>query len=155
MGTGSRCQRGADGFRARVHSAGTSRPQEVYGPAVRALRVSDVLDLAAAQSADSEARLEKLFEWDFERTMTSIRLLFGAAGSIVVALLATLFREDSALKAWHIAVISGSAAVLALIGAVLLWRARTVHRQYLASLQLLNSAQELGPLLANYRARRL
>jgi hypothetical protein len=126
----------------------------MYRPSVRALRVSDVLDLAAAQSAEAEARLEKLFEWDFERTMTSIRLLFGAAGSIVVALVAALFRENSALKTWHIVLISGSAAVLAVIGAVLLWRARTVHRHYLASLQLLNAAQDLGPLLAKYRARR-
>jgi hypothetical protein len=122
---------------------------------MRALRVADVLDLAAAQSAESESRLEKVFEWEFERTMTSVRLLFGAAGSVVIALLAALFREDTSLKTWHIVVILGSAAILAALGAALLWRIRTAHREFLAALQLLNTSERLGPLLARYRSERL
>jgi hypothetical protein len=121
---------------------------------VRTLRVGDVLDLAAAQSNESESRLQQIFEWEFERTMTTVRLLFGAAGSVVVALLAVLFRNDTSLRTWHIVVILASAATLASLGAGLLWRARTAHRQFLAALLLLSSAQQLGPLLARYRAQR-
>jgi formate dehydrogenase maturation protein FdhE len=82
---------------------------------VKALHVGDVLDLASAQSADAEDRLEKLFEWDFERTMTTVRLLFAAAGSLLVALFAALFKEDAVIKTWHVAAIGGSSGVLALV----------------------------------------
>lgn len=119
---------------------------------MRSLRVSDVLDLAAVDSDDAEDRLQKVFEWDFERMMTSIRLVFGAAGSVVVALLAALFRPDSALKAWHIAAILGLATVLTLIGMGMLWRMRTNHRRFVAALQLLAAAGDLGPLLRLYRS---
>jgi hypothetical protein len=119
---------------------------------VKALRVADVLDLAAVDSDAAEDRLQKLFEWDFERTMTSVRLVFGAAGSVVVALLAALFRPDSSLKTWHIATILGFAGVLALVGIGMLWRMRTNHRQFVAALQLLTAAADLGPLLRLYRS---
>lgn len=121
---------------------------------MRALQVGDVLDLAAAQSSDAEDRLEKLFEWDFERTMTTVRLLFAAAGSLLVALFAALFREHAVIETWQVALIGGSSGVLALVGAVLLRRARLAHREYIAALQLLNAARPLGPLLARYLAER-
>jgi predicted lysophospholipase L1 biosynthesis ABC-type transport system permease subunit len=119
---------------------------------VRALQVADVLDLAAIDSEDAEDRLQKVFEWDFERTMTSIRLVFGAAGSVVVALLAALFRPDSELKTWHIVAILGFAGVLAIVGVSMLWRMRTNHRRFVAALQLLSTANHLGPLLKLYRS---
>jgi hypothetical protein len=68
---------------------------------VRSLRVADVLDLAAAQSEDSEDRLQKIFEWSFERTLTAARLLFGVAASILAAWLAALLRPDSSLDGWE------------------------------------------------------
>lgn len=119
---------------------------------MRSLTVSDVLDLAAVSSDDSEERLQKVFEWDFERSMTSIRLVFGAAGSVVVALLAALFRPENELRTWHIVAILGLAGTLAAIGVLMLWRMRTNHRRFVAALQLLSTAQDLGPLLRLYRA---
>ncbi len=124
------------------------------GKEAKTLHVGDVLDLAAAQSAEAEDRLEKLFEWDFERTMTTVRLLFAAAGSLLVALFAALFKEKAVIETWHVAAIGGSSGVFALVGAILLRRARTAHREYIAALQLLNAAQPLGPLLARYLAKR-
>jgi len=121
---------------------------------VRALQVGDVLDLAAAQSDEAEDRLEKLFEWDFERTMTTVRLLFAAAGSLLVALFAALFREDAVINTWQVVAIGGSSGVLTFVGAALLRRTRTAHREYIAALQLLNAAEALGPLLARYLAER-
>jgi hypothetical protein len=119
---------------------------------VRTLEVADVLDLAAAQSSDAEERLQKLFEWDFERTMTSVRLLFAVAGSLLIALLAALIHDDAKLEIWHIATIVGSAGLLAAVAWSMLRRTRELHREFLAALGLLNSAQRLGPLLARYRA---
>jgi hypothetical protein len=121
---------------------------------VRALKVADVLDLAAAQSDEAEDRLQKIFEWDFERTMTSVRLLFGAAGSVVVALFAALFRKDSSLHTWQAVVMLASAGVLGTVAGSILWRTRTLHREFVAALQLLNATARLGPLLARYRAAR-
>lgn len=118
---------------------------------MKALQVADVLDLAAAESSDAEDRLQKVFEWDFERTMTSARLLFAAAGSVIAVMLAALLRVDSVLTAWHVFVFTASSAVLAISGMVILWRIRKLHREFLAALQLLNSAKRLGPLLARYR----
>jgi hypothetical protein len=121
---------------------------------VRSFRVADVLDLAEAQSDTAEDHLRKVFEWEFERTMTSVRLLFGASGSIVVALLAALLREKSDLSTAQIVAILASAAVLGGVGSLILWRARTLHRDFLAALQLHSVVKDLGPLLARYRAER-
>jgi hypothetical protein len=121
---------------------------------VGTLEVADVLDLAAAQSSDAEERLQTLFEWDLERTMTSVRMLFVVAGALLIALLAALIRDDTNLETWHIATIVGSAGLLAGVAWSTLRRTRHLHREFLAALQLLNSAQRLGPLLARYRAGR-
>jgi hypothetical protein len=118
------------------------------------LRVADILDLAASQSAEAENRLHEVFQWQFERNMTSVRLAFGTAGSLVVALIAVLFRTGSVLAWWQAGLVLVAAGVFAAMGGLLLWRTRRLHRDFLTALQLLNAARPLGPLLARYRSGR-
>jgi len=84
--------------------------------------------------------------------MTGVKLLFGAAGSFLVALIAAALKEDIDVAWWQLAVIGASALLTAGIG---MWRykvTRDVYRQYFAALQLLRELESLGPLLRRYQS---
>lgn len=116
------------------------------------LTVRQLLDLTTAEVPNASEHLKKAFEWHFERSMTGVKLLFGAAGSFLVALIAAALKEDIDVAWWQLGVIGASAFVTAGIG---MWRytvTRGVYRQYFAALQLLRELESLAPLLRRYQS---
>jgi hypothetical protein len=114
------------------------------------LTVRQLLDLTTAQVPDAASHLKQAFEWHFERSMTAVRLLFGAAGSLLIALIAAALKEGVEVEWWQLAIISTSIVVATVIG---IWRfqvTRKVYRQYFAALQLLRELEDLAPLLRLY-----
>jgi hypothetical protein len=119
---------------------------------MRDLTVRQLLDLTTAEVPDAAAHLKQAFEWHFERSMTAVKLLFGAAGSLLVAFLAAALKEDIDVAWWQLAIMATSICVTTGIG---IWRfqiTRSVYRQYFAALQLLRELQDLAPLLRLYQS---
>src|SRR5437763_6347386 len=70
------------------------------GPQMRDLTIRDLIDLVLSETADPAERIQKMFEWHFDRAKTIVTWWLGAASSIVIALIATYFSEKSRLSGW-------------------------------------------------------
>lgn len=119
---------------------------------MRDLTVKQLLDLTTAEVPDAADHLKQAFEWHFERSMTGVKLLFGVAGSLLVALIAAGLKESIEVAWWQLAIIGVSTIVLTGVG---IWRfqtTRAVYQQYFAALQLLRELQDLAPLLRLYQS---
>ena len=83
--------------------------------------------------------------------MTTVRLLFATAGSLLLALIAAVFKEDIEMEWWQGSLIAAFSLVIGLVGAYRFRQTRSIYRQYFASLQLLAAVERLAPLLRLYQ----
>lgn len=67
---------------------------EVGGGVVHDLTVKDLLDLVVADVPDASGRIEKIFEWHFERVKTTAQWVLGAAASLFVSSLIPFFKAE-------------------------------------------------------------
>jgi hypothetical protein len=114
---------------------------------MRRMTVADVEELLVADDERLPERLTQIMDWHFERAMTSIRLSFGAAASLLAALLAALFENHTHLKVWEGVVIGVGIAAATGFGVFRLTQTKDVHADYVAALQLLREMAPLTPLL--------
>lgn len=111
------------------------------------VRVLDLLRLVAATD-DPHDHLRKLFEWQIERAMTSVRIMATAVGAVLIALFAAVFKDGSS-QVPHEAV--AAVVIASLLGLAYAWSryevARTLEREYVVALNLIRELQPLSPML--------
>jgi hypothetical protein len=106
---------------------------------VSPLEPLDVLALALSEPADGESKIERVFEWQLERS-TLVWLL--GIPVVAASLLAIVF--SSGLEDWQVGVLGGAALVGAALGAVAIRiRAHVLQRRYLAAVELYGLLRQL------------
>lgn len=118
------------------------RELEPLWRASSALTIGDLLDIARAR--ESDARLEKIYEWYFVRTMTTIRVAFGAAGVSFAALFGVVFRRHEEPTAQVILV--GAVMAFVLMGGIQMRLLAQLHREFAVSLRLLAEVSALAEM---------
>lgn len=118
---------------------------------MRRLTVADVEELLVAEDDGHAEHLTQIINWHFERAMTSVRLSFGAAASLLAALLAALFGSKTHLHTWEGILVGVGIVATALFGFWRLQQTRGVHEDYVAALHLLREMAPLTPLLRLFR----
>jgi sterol desaturase/sphingolipid hydroxylase (fatty acid hydroxylase superfamily) len=118
---------------------------------MRDLSITHLIDLVVAEVPDAEERIQKMFEWHFERVMTLSRWILGAAASLVIAVLAAFFKAELQLACWQTGLIVLAALATGTYGVYRLWELRSVHRQFIAALKLFCELKEIRPFLIRYR----
>jgi hypothetical protein len=116
------------------------------------MELRQIFDLVAADTAAVEDHITKAFDWQFERAMNAVRIGFGAAGSLLVGLIALLFKTGEHLKWWQGGLIGGSALVLAVFATHRYYRIGAIQREYIAALQVASEVKPLAGFLRTYRA---
>lgn len=105
----------------------------------------DLLRLLAA-SDDAAEHLKKLFEWQVERAMSSVRATTAAVGAVFVALLAALL-DNGKVSGFLLALVVGAVA----LGLAYAWsryeRARNLEAEYVVALGILRELAPLTPLI--------
>lgn len=95
--------------------------------------MNDLIDVAHA--CDAEARLEKIYEWYFVRTMTTIRMAFGAAGVTFAALYGLVSKDGIASwLPWAVVVVI---VIFAAMGIGQMRLLAQLHREFATALRLL------------------
>jgi hypothetical protein len=113
---------------------------------VRSFTLADLLRLLAATEEPAD-HLRRLFEWEIERAMTAVRLMAGAVGAVVVALMAAVLRKDASVADWLLVLVVVS-SVLGLAYVRNRYEdARRLEREYVAALNLLRELAPLAPLV--------
>jgi hypothetical protein len=98
--------------------------------------LGDLLPLSDPVLNDSEVRLERVYQWCFERTMTLTRIALAAAGAAVLALVSA-FIEGNHPTLFEIVSLSVAAVLFTAIGIVSIIRVAHLHAEYAHNLRLL------------------
>jgi hypothetical protein len=93
------------------------------------------------QAESSTADLARIYEWYFERSVSTIKLAFGAAGASFAALIGVIFTPDSQVAAVGLA---GAVVIAAIAGVTQLRLLAQFHREYVVSLRLLKRLNDLS-----------
>ncbi|MDQ4125503.1 MAG: hypothetical protein M3134_07890 [Actinomycetota bacterium] len=101
------------------------------------LSLSSLIKVVAA-TEDPQMRVEKMYEWHFERAMAVARVWLAVSGTTFAALLVAFLDDAARLPAWKVAGPLAFAALAALHGGVLLHRVRKIHNEYVSSLDLVS-----------------
>ncbi len=118
------------------------------------MNVQQILDLVAADTDAAEDHITKAFDWQFERAMNAVRLGYGAAGSLLVALIALLFKSGAPLRWWEAVLIAASAVALGGFSSYRYYKVGAIQREFIAALQVANEVKPLAGFLRTYRASR-
>lgn len=117
--------------------------------------MKELVDLAVSEIPEPESRIQKMFEWNFERDMTLARSLVGVAASIFVAIAVALFRNEIQLAWWWVLIVITSAMVVFAVGLYRFRQVRNVHKQFVSALKLHQELHQVAPFLKAYlRSRR-
>lgn len=123
------------------------------------IQLRHLIDLVAGDVNDGESRIEKIFEWKFERDMTVVRWSLGLAASLAVTVLIAFFRTNSGSSISPVATLTGfelgGALLLALVSATYgiyrLAHLRRLHEQYIAALNLYGRLYSIRDFIHLYR----
>jgi len=118
---------------------------------MRELSIKDLLDLVVAEVPDAATRIQKMFEWHFERVKVISQWILGATASLFIYILVAFFKADLELEAWQIILIVLFALCTSTYGIYLLWQLRSLNRQFIAALKLFYEFKKIRPFLIRYR----
>lgn len=120
---------------------------------MRDLSIKDLVDLVVADVPDGGDRIQKMYDWHFDRVMRTSQWILGIAASLFLSLAVSLFRAELQLPVWQIALVVVGALGTATYGLYRQWQLRSVHRQFVAALKLYCELKEMAPFIARYRGR--
>lgn len=118
------------------------------------ITLKELIDIAVSEVPTPDDRIEKMFEWHFERELTITKWLLGAAASIFVAMLISYYKKEFDVELWQI--ILGILFVLFSFsyGIYRLYRLRNIHKQFVAALTLMKELLNIVPFIKTYRSLR-
>jgi uncharacterized membrane protein YfcA len=112
---------------------------------VKSLTIADVLRLAAAGENPAD-HLKKVFEWQVERAMTTVRAMAGAVAGLLAALVAGLLSNQH-LSPWVLVLVVSSAILGIAYSRSRYDAAKELEREYLVALNVLRELLPLAPLV--------
>lgn len=118
---------------------------------MRHLRIKDLIDLVIADVPEGEEKIQKMYEWHFERVKIISQWVLGAAVSLFIAVLVAFFEPDTLLQWWHGAI----AAILALsagtYGVYRLFQLGRLHQQFVAALKIFCELKKMKSFFVRYQ----
>ena len=121
--------------------------------ATRNLSIRDLIDLTLADVNSAEERIEKMFEWHFDRTKTVAQWVLGAAASLSISVIVSISKEEWKLEPDVTGFILVCAVATGAYGVYALWQLRWLCRQYVASLKLYSELTRIRAFVSRYRDR--
>lgn len=122
---------------------------------MRSIMLADILVLVDAHPRKAEERLEKMYEWYYDRSLNIAKMALGGAGSLLLALLLGFLKNEFQNAPFYQATISAGVAVLAAAyGFWRLYALRKIQTEFVNALRMLERAQELAMLRAELPALR-
>ena len=120
---------------------------------MKQLLIKDLADLVVADVPEAEARIQRMFEWQFDRSMKICQWVFGFTASLSIAVAVAFFNSELDMTWWQVGAVVLFALGTAIYGILRLWELRFVHRQFVAALKLYSELKEIRPFIVRYRGR--
>ncbi|XRG77044.1 hypothetical protein V5E38_14440 [Rossellomorea sp. GAMAL-10_SWC] len=116
------------------------------------LSIQEIVELVVADTPDSEDRIQKMYEWHFERVKSFSQWCLGASVSIIVGFFAALFKSGTGNgPSWWLAVIVLVFVLsTACYGGYLKWKLKSINRQYVSALKIFSEVKEIKKFIIRY-----
>lgn len=121
---------------------------------MKEVKVKDLVDLAVSDVDSCDLKIQKIYEWYFERIKTSAQWILGAAASLFVALVAAFIKGDLSYGSKKSYAIISLILLAGGIGIVQMHSLRNIHKQFIGALKLHSELKKVKPFLMLYRQRR-
>ncbi len=118
---------------------------------MRNLSMKELIDLVVAEVPDAETRIQKMFEWYFERVKITSQWILGATASLFISVLVAFFKAELQLVWWKTALIILFALSTATYGVYRLWQLRSLNSQFVATLKLYCEFKKMKTFITRYR----
>ena len=117
------------------------------------LTIRELINLVGAEVSEPEARLEKVFDWAHTRRMELVKWVLTASAALFVPVAVAYLKGDiaRAIPAWWVIAALFGAVLLAVLGLIMLYQARQLHRSYVAAISLLGEIRKIAPFVQRYR----
>lgn len=114
------------------------------------LTVGDLVDLAVAEGDNDDEHIYRIFQWKFERSMSLARALAGAGSGFLVALALAVAQKDASGSSDAVRLGFIGAGLAILTSAIVGWRARNIHREFITAQLLASELRTVRPFLRLY-----
>lgn len=118
---------------------------------MRDLTMKDLLDLAEVDVPDAEMRVQKMYEWHFERVKATSQWILGASGALFISLLVAFLRAELQLLWWQTVLIVVGALATGAYGMYNLRQLRLMHHEFVAALKKYSEFKKMRAFLVRYR----
>lgn len=115
--------------------------------------LKELIDLIEADVPESESKIEKMFEWHFNRSLTVAKWIWGLAASLFIALLASYFKEEIKIEVWQTIGIIFLSLATASYGFFKMYQIRSIQKQFVSSLKIYSSLKKIFPFIILYRRK--
>jgi len=116
------------------------------------IRISELIDLASEDIKDAEEKVQKTFDWYFDKTIMTIKGTFGAAVSIIIALVISYFKKEFKVGDNEIFIALGFSLATVSYGMYKMFQLSRITKEYLDAIKLLNDFKKIRPFLSLYRS---
>jgi hypothetical protein len=117
------------------------------------LTIREVINLVGSEVPNPEVRLEKVFDWAHSRRMELVKWVLTASAALFVPVAVAYLKGElsKGTPTWWVVGALFGAVLLAVFGLGMLYRAKQLHRTYVAAVSLLGEMKKIAPFLQRYR----
>lgn len=120
---------------------------------MRRTDLRELIDLVAADVAEPEKRLEKVYDWESNRSLEVVKWVLGFSGALFVAVVVALFQRYIKADSWQFPVGVATSLLTTTYGLYRLTRLRRMQQQFLTALVLLSEFRKIAPFIRAYRKK--
>ncbi|WP_226536441.1 hypothetical protein [Fictibacillus halophilus] len=117
---------------------------------MKEINIHDLIDLILADVSDSEAKIQKMFEWHFERLKTVSTWILGTSVTTMVAIFLNYMNTNSTLSGWFVIITILLGFSISSFGIYLLIKLWKLNKQFISALKLHSEINKMKPFIIKY-----
>jgi len=115
------------------------------------LKIKDLIDLVVADVPEPEKRIEKMYDWHFEKIKVLYQLSLGISASLFVSIILAYLQSDIKMDLWIILLTLVMALCPAFYGVYRFHNLKLIHRQYVVAIKIYKELKIIRPFILIYQ----
>ncbi|WP_292371056.1 hypothetical protein [Methanoregula sp. UBA64] len=117
------------------------------------LKIKDLIDLVVADIPESEKRIEKMYDWHFEKIKVLYQISLGISASLFVSIILSYLQSNLHVDLWLLILTLIMASCPALYGMVRFHNLKLIHRQFVEAIKIYKELERVRPFILRYQQR--
>nr|WP_321350491.1 hypothetical protein [uncultured Methanoregula sp.] len=117
------------------------------------LKIKDLIDLVVADVPEPEKRIEKMYDWHFEKIKILYQLSLGISASLFVSIILAYLQSNIKMDFWQIIFTLIMASCPAIYGILRFHNLKLIHRQYVVAIKIYKELKDIRPFILIYHQK--